>query len=121
MYNLYEPNKMQINYFRKLYVDESTSWSLSPLGLSSGANTSRRVQGRQTEVCLQVAREVLLYICPLLGNNYEANETAAVARQQPACSNGSSDGSRVFYVVHFEAISCNQLSSVQLAECSTVE
>jgi hypothetical protein len=40
MYKAYELNEMQINYFHKLYVDESTSWSLPLLGLSSGANTT---------------------------------------------------------------------------------
>jgi hypothetical protein len=40
---------------------------------------------------------------PLLGNDRETNETTTVARQRPARNNGSTVGSRVFYVVRSEA------------------
>jgi hypothetical protein len=42
-------------------------------------------------------------------------------RQQPAFSNGSADGSIVFYVVYSEAISRNQPSSVQFSSVSGVQ
>jgi hypothetical protein len=58
------------------------------------------------------------HIDPLLGNDLKINEKMAVARQWPACNNGSTIGSGVFYVVPFKATSLDRLSSVQRVQCS---
>jgi hypothetical protein len=60
---------------------------------------------------------VLWHIDPLLGNDRETNETAAVAGQRPARNSESTVGSGVFYVVRSEVIRLARPSLVQLVQC----
>jgi hypothetical protein len=60
------------------------------------------------------------HTAPLLGNERQTNnKTTAAATQRPARNNGSAVRSSVFYVVHTEAVSLIQISSV--SECSAVQ
>jgi hypothetical protein len=53
---------------------------------------------------------ILWHTDPLLGNDHEIIEIMAAARQQPKHNNGSTIGSKVFYAIRPEAISCDRLS-----------